>query len=918
MSDQSKSESDWEDWQLSALVLGELDPATARDLKRAASKDPELYAEIRALKKTMSRVQSAYKSEHGVGLSESERNQRLQLIFAKAADSKSSSDSTKTESQDLVEPAASPNQFQIRNARMMWLGLTAMTACLMVAVYWAIPKDTQQVAAVPTTTPNGSPTQAEATGERTDVSPDAAEGSENTNSDPGLAVETKEKQTDATSANSIAATDSSTERQSIEVPPSPKRTGSKETAPAQGLETSVAATDSPNGVDSQAGSEIEPEVSPNAGAPAINDLAREQILSQPSDSGAGLPANPGYGGEGIGLDAGMGLGAGSGAGISSGGYGGESKYSGGTPANANSASQYSLANGTDRGTSETNMSMRVFDVAIDPGEQYQSTRLELEILFPLQIREKILLDALGPNHPTLKKIQREIELVRKQVVAIRESERHAENQRIAEAEQAASERYAPIFENEFTLVDDEQLSTFAVDVDSASYAKSRQILLEKQRLPPVDAVRIEDFVNYFEYEYLGPEPGSGDPFGVNLDITACPWKKSHKLVRIGLQAEKLDNRDRPQANIVFLIDVSGSMNSDNKLPLVQESMRMLVRQLDKDDHVAIVVYAGAAGCVLESTPGNLQATIVKALDELKAGGSTNGGEGIQLAYDIAKQNFIKNGVNRVILCTDGDFNVGVTDTASLVDLVEENAKNEDVFLTVLGFGMGDTNDAMMEEISNRGNGVYGFVDNLREARRQMVEQLAGNLITVAKDVKIQVEFNPNRVKAYRLLGYENRLLAAEDFNDDTKDAGEIGAGHRVTAMYEIVPVGSQSDALTPRIDDLRYHKKTTVAEAEDLTGIEAEWMAVKLRYKEPNEEESDLMVYPLSGSASEFESADRDTRWAASMVEFAMQLRRSRYLGTSNWLGLLERAKSAAGVTPDPDRQECLDMIRRAARLNRK
>jgi Ca-activated chloride channel homolog len=399
----------------------------------------------------------------------------------------------------------------------------------------------------------------------------------------------------------------------------------------------------------------------------------------------------------------------------------------------------------------------------------------------------------------------------------------------------SADKYAPIYENQFTAVGEQPLSTFSIDVDTASYVKARQFLLQSRRLPPPNSVRAEEFINYFEYEYAGPS--NDDPFGADLAVTDCPWRPDHRLVRIALQAKKIDVKDRPKANIVFLLDVSGSMDEPNKLPLVKESMRMLIEQLGENDRVAMVVYAGAAGCVLESTTGDKQELILGALDRLNAGGSTNGGQGIQLAYDLARDHFVPGGINRVILCTDGDFNVGVTSTEALVDLVAENAKSK-IFLTVLGFGMGNSNDAMMEQISNKGNGVYGFVDSRREAQRQMVKQLAGNIMTVAKDVKIQVEFNPVHVASYRLIGYENRVMAAEDFNNDKKDAGEIGAGHRVTALYEIEPVAvAPKQPALPPTDELRYQKKQqvateppAVAENDETSG---ELLAVKLRYKQP-------------------------------------------------------------------------------------
>ncbi|HBE70747.1 MAG TPA: VWA domain-containing protein, partial [Planctomycetaceae bacterium] len=498
-------------------------------------------------------------------------------------------------------------------------------------------------------------------------------------------------------------------------------------------------------------------------------------------------------------------------------------------------------------------------------------------------------------------------------------------------EALTGDRFGSFAENKFTTSRENPLSTFSIDVDTASYAKCRQLLIEQNRLPPVDAVRIEEFINYFKYEYAGPV--GDDPFAAHLAAATCPWNPNHQIVRIALQAEKLATEDRPAANIVFLLDVSGSMSSANKLPLVKDSIRMMVRQLRADDRIAMVVYAGAAGCVLESTPGDRQGEILAALDRLEAGGSTNGGQGIQLAYELAGRHFIAGGVNRVVLCTDGDFNVGATSTGALVSMVEEQAARQKVFLTVLGFGSGNTNDAMMEQISNNGNGVYGFVDNQREAHRQMVSQLAGNLVTVAKDVKIQVEFNPTQVAAYRLLGYDNRVMANEDFNNDAKDAGEIGAGHRVTAMYEIVPVGVASSATRPVVDPLRYQPATDAVEDSAVSSdvepsaqrpvgapaseVAGELLAVKLRYKQPEGTESKLLLFPLEDKASEFEQADRDFRWAASMVQFGMLLRNSRFKGQSTWEQLIEQAQSAAGIAPGPDYTEALSMIRTAQRLGR-
>src|SRR5262245_592796 len=365
--------------------------------------------------------------------------------------------------------------------------------------------------------------------------------------------------------------------------------------------------------------------------------------------------------------------------------------------------------------------------------------------------------------------------------------------------QLGGDKYALLEESGFSSVKDAPLSTFSIDVDTASYAKTRAYLLEHHALPPPDSVRIEELINYFEYSYA--EPTNGHPFAVHIETAECPWQTGHRLVRFGIQGKRID-RERVASNLVFLIDVSGSMDAPNKLPLVQRGLSSLVRQLGENDRVAIVVYAGAAGLVLPPTNGTQQATILAAMERLRAGGSTNGGQGIQLAYQIARENFISGGVNRVLLCTDGDFNVGTTSTGELVRLAQQQAKSG-VFLTVLGFGFGNHNDAMLEQLSDKANGNYMFIDSDREAHKVLVEQMQGTLVTIAKDVKLQVEFNPAQVAAYRLIGYENRRLEDRDFNDDTKDAGDIGAGHSVTALYEIMPAGVESDLARSEVDPLK-------------------------------------------------------------------------------------------------------------------
>ena len=350
-----------------------------------------------------------------------------------------------------------------------------------------------------------------------------------------------------------------------------------------------------------------------------------------------------------------------------------------------------------------------------------------------------------------------------------------------------TEQYNRIYDNEFLMAKDNPLSTFSIDVDTASYSNIRRFLNNNQ-LPPKDAVRIEEMINYFSYDY--PQPKENEPFSVTTEVAACPWNKDHQLVLIGLQGRNVETANLPPSNLVFLLDVSGSMQDTDKLPLIKSAFRLLVDQLRPQDRVSIVVYAGSSGLVLDSTPGDQKQVILQAIDSLNAGGTTAGGEGIKLAYEIAKKNLMKDGNNRVILATDGDFNVGVSSDGDLIRMIEEK-RNDGIFLTILGFGMGNYKDAKMEQLADKGNGTIAYIDNLLEAKKVFVSGLSGTLLTIAKDVKIQVEFNPTKIKAYRLIGYENRMLKKEDFNDDKKDAGEIGAGHSVTALYEIALADSR-------------------------------------------------------------------------------------------------------------------------------
>ncbi len=460
-----------------------------------------------------------------------------------------------------------------------------------------------------------------------------------------------------------------------------------------------------------------------------------------------------------------------------------------------------------------------------------------------------------------------------------------------------TEEYSHSVENRFRNVTDEPLSTFSIDVDGASFANVRRFL-NRGQLPPVDAVRIEEFINYFSYDY--PNPQGKHPINITTEAGSCPWNEKHRLVHIGLQGERIDVSDLPNANLVFLIDVSGSMNAMDKLPLLKKSLKMLSRELRAEDRVAIVVYAGAAGIVLPSTAGNKLGEISAALENLSAGGSTAGGAGIQLAYETAKKNFIKGGNNRVILATDGDFNVGASSEGALVRLIEDNMK-DDIFLTVLGFGSGNYKDSKMEQLANKGNGNYSYIDNLLEAKKVLVSEMGGTLLTIAQDVKIQVEFNPTEVGAYRLIGYENRMLTNEDFNDDSKDAGELGAGHTVTALYEIIPAGSKK--IAKKVDDLKYQKME-----DNPTANHGELLTVKIRYKKPIGGSSILLSQALQSDT--LRSGDVD--WATSMAGFGMLLRDSKHKGDLSWKSLIELAKNSRGEDASGYRAEAIRMMEKA------
>lgn len=474
----------------------------------------------------------------------------------------------------------------------------------------------------------------------------------------------------------------------------------------------------------------------------------------------------------------------------------------------------------------------------------------------------------------------------------------------AKKEEAANTNsFTPIAENRFVRTDNDPLSTFSIDVDTASYSILRRFLATEKKLPPKDAVRIEELINYFPYSYLPPK--AGQPVGFTLELASCPWNPAHHLVRIGLAAKQLRPEEMPPRNLVFLVDTSGSMDSPNRLPLLQTSLKMLVEQLTPRDRVALVAYAGSAGLVLPSTPGSDKPTIHKAIDRLKAGGSTNGGQGIQLAYQVAKQNFMAGGVNRVILGTDGDFNVGIRNPADLTRLIEEQRKSG-IFLTILGFGMGNLKDSTLEKLAHHGNGHYAYVDDEREARKVFVEQGAA-LVTVAKDVKLQIEFNPKRVAAYRLIGYENRVMAHRDFQDDRKDAGDLGSGHTVTALYELIPPGLPVPGAAEGKAD-GPAAKTTIPVPEA-------WLTVNLRYKDPEAETSQLLQHVLTGTVSKAEETTVDFRFAASVAAFGMLLRESAHKGDATYGRVKEWAKPALGDDPGGHRASFLELIDLAAGL---
>ncbi|MBO9153420.1 von Willebrand factor type A domain-containing protein [Chitinophaga sp. GCM10012297] len=468
--------------------------------------------------------------------------------------------------------------------------------------------------------------------------------------------------------------------------------------------------------------------------------------------------------------------------------------------------------------------------------------------------------------------------------------------------------FSSISENKFHTVQNEPLSTFSADVDRASYTIVRRALANGE-LPYAEAVRVEELINYFDYNYAPPQ--DQHPVAIHTDLAVCPWNKSHQLVRIGIQGKRIPTGNLPPSNLVFLLDVSGSMDEENKLPLVKQAFKLLVQQLRPQDRVSIVVYAGAAGTVLPSTPGNQKSRIIAALNKLEAGGSTAGGEGIQLAYRIARQHFISEGNNRVILATDGDFNVGISSDRELEKLVEKE-KQHGVFLSVLGFGMGNYKDNHLETLADKGNGNYAYIDDYEEARRTFATEFGGTLFTIAKDVKLQVEFNPAQVKGYRLIGYENRMLNKEDFNDDKKDAGDMGSGHTVTALYEIVPAGAKMPE-GGSVDPLKYQRNTPPPAP---LAPNREVLTVKLRYKTPQGNKSMLLQQVLQPGAKDISACPADFRLAASVAQFGMLLRNSPHAGKSRYEDAIGLAVSAKGEDPEGYRAEYIQLLKKAKAIS--
>ncbi|MDC7246668.1 MAG: VWA domain-containing protein [Sphaerochaetaceae bacterium] len=477
------------------------------------------------------------------------------------------------------------------------------------------------------------------------------------------------------------------------------------------------------------------------------------------------------------------------------------------------------------------------------------------------------------------------------------------------ADSMNTEEYDRITDNPFRNATEHPVSTFSIDADTASYTNVRRYLTQNNALPPEDAVRIEELLQYFSYDY--PQPEGEHPISYTLDMEQAPWNLDHQLLRVALKAEQISTEELPPSNLVFLIDTSGSMRADNKLPLLQKSMKVLVKQLRAQDSVSIVAYAGSAGVILKNAAGTEKQTIIRAFTDLKASGATAGEAGIELAYTIAQEHYIPGGNNRVILCTDGDFNVGVSSTGALERLIEHK-REQNIYLTILGLGMGNYKDSRMEALSNIGNGNYAYIDNLLEGKKVLGKEIWGNMFTVAKDVKVQIEFNPAIVESYRLIGYENRMLQREDFNDDTKDAGEMGFGQTVTAFYELVLTSSESSQSSPVQSDPLVFQSSTVIPSEDL-------LSLKIRYKRPQEGKESSQLIDIMMDEDELtrpsDMSDPDFTFASAVVEFGMLLRDSPYKGSSSWDQVLQLAKASRGDDEEGYRAEFIRLAELAQLL---
>ncbi|MDE0570021.1 MAG: von Willebrand factor type A domain-containing protein [Verrucomicrobiales bacterium] len=493
------------------------------------------------------------------------------------------------------------------------------------------------------------------------------------------------------------------------------------------------------------------------------------------------------------------------------------------------------------------------------------------------------------------------------------------DQIVGEEHNLNREQYGVYHDTPFFPTLERPLSTFAVDVDTASYSNVRRYIGRRGQLPPADAVRVEEMINYFDYDY--PYSGDKHPFSVHLETSSAPWKAGHRLVRIGLKAKDMDVDERPPSNLVFLVDCSGSMGNPDKLPLLKKSLVSLVENLTEDDRIGIVTYAGGAGVELDPLHGDQKDKIIEIIRGLRSGGATNGEGGIRVAYDLATKNYIEGGTNRVILATDGDFNVGISDNSKLVELVKGRADKEKIFLTALGFGEGNIQDARLEQIANNGNGEYYYIDSIKEGRRVLVDKMSSTLVTVAKDVKIQVDFNPSTVRSYRLIGYANRRMRAEEFRDDAKDAGEIGAGHAVTALYEIVPAGSANEEgdVAVKSKYRKSAKKADKGERSDIVESE-ELLTVFLRYKGPEDDikdEAKAFSVPLTDSGKGWENSSKDFQFASSVAGFGMLLRNSKFGGQVNYDLLLELASEGIGDDKNGLRKEFVELVKTAKAITR-